>query len=850
MSEHQPQAKHVFGSLSAFVGLSVVAALVITSSTVPALAATQLAGGTNIFSGAPDYLAIAPLAQPTTIYASKDGAEVELATFYAQNRIPVQLDAIAKVAQDATLAAEDPNFYQHGGIDLQGTIRGILTTVIGKITGSESIAGGSSITQQYVKNVRLQKCEAMPVSNAKDKAHYRDCVDEATGTTPERKFQEIQYSIALEKKLTKQQILTGYLNIAGFGGTVYGIEAAAQYYFNTTAAKLSAAQAASLIAIVNHPSALKLDMPDSTTNGAANGYAANKERRDYILANMYEEKRLTKAQYDQALATPVQPVITPSVRGCQKALGSAYFCDYVRHVVLADPAFGKTTDDRVANFNRGGYKIYTTLDMDLQQVAEDTLNSWMPKDYSATVGGALVGVEPGTGRILYMAQNKDYTQDPDVVASDPVRYTGINFNTDSDYGGSNGFQPGSVYKVFTLAEWLKQGHSLSETVDARTQTYTSGSNWPFKNSCSSSGSGTWTPKNDDFANLGSMSVTAATQGSVNTAFVGMAKQLDLCNIKKDAEAFGVHSAKSGVELGSTAASILGTNEVAPLTMATAFAGIANKGTVCTPIAIDSIVDASGKKITPPQSSCSSAVTPQVAAAMDYALKQVVTGGTARGINQTSVDMLAKTGTTDDALHVWLVAATTKVASAYWAGNISGKTSMRSIKPAHGLTVASARTQVQKAMMTAAAKKYGGDPFPTVERTLLRGTTITVPDLVGKTPNQAVTILSGLGFTVATGQDEDSAVDAGTVSSTNPAAGTEASKGASITVNISNGSLTRVPAVTGQTVSAAQAALTQAGLGMELTTGPGQSDWVVTSIEPGAGTTVKRGTGVRVNAKAP
>ncbi|WP_348786728.1 transglycosylase domain-containing protein [Leifsonia sp. NPDC080035] len=830
----------MLGAVGAFVGMSAVAGLLVTAAVTPAIAVTGMAANNSIgvFEGLPEYLEIGQLAQPTTIYASNG---YPLATFYSQNRLPVGFDKMSQAVKDAAVAGEDPRFYSHGGVDIQGTVRGVLSTVSGG-----GVQGGSSITQQYVKNVLLQKCEAMPQKTKAEKATYQECVVDSTGVSPDRKVKEMKYAIGLEKKYSKDEILQGYLNIAGFGGSVYGIEAAAKYYYNTTAAALTPAQAASLVAIVNEPTSLKLDDPESKSNGKANGYAKNKERRDYILDKMYQYKKLTKAQHDLAIKTPIQPKITPSTRGCQTAGGAAYFCDYVQKIFLQDPAFGKDRDTRTANLNRGGYKIYTTLDVDLQKVAEDTLNDWMPKDYSQTVGGALVGVQPGTGRVLYMAQNKDYSQDPEVVATDPVRYTSVNFNTDSEYGGSSGFQPGSTYKVFTLAEWLKQGHSLYETVNARVQTY-GGSNWPFTNSCTDSGGGPWKPTNDDFSNPGTMNALAATQGSVNTAFVGMAKQLDLCNIKKDAEAFGVHSAVPGKELGSTAASILGTNEIAPLTMATAFAGIANKGTVCTPIAIDKIVDGQGKAVAAPASKCSQAVDEKVAAAMAYALKRVVTGGTASGINDTNHDMLGKTGTSDDALHVWLVAATTKVAGAYWAGNIEGSTSMREISPAHGYTVATARNRVQESMMSAAASKYGGDPFPEVDGDLMRGVQVTVPDVSGKAPAEAKSILTGLGFDVQDGPQVDSAQPAGTVATTDPGAGSSIGKGSVITLNISNGSQVVVPDVVGKKLSDARATLSAAGFGVKVA-GGNAPDAIVESMNPGANTPAKKGTQITLTVK--
>lgn len=539
-----------------FVGLSVVAGVLVTAGAVPAIAVTGTAvrDGVGVFEGLPEYLTVGAMAQPTTIFAKSGGQDVALATFYAQNRLPVGLDQIAVAAKDAAIAGEDPRFYSHGGVDVQGTIRGVLSTVVGR-----DVQGGSSITQQYVKNVLLQKCEALPVKTAEQKSAYQECVTDSTGVSPDRKLREMRYAIGLEKKYSKDQILDGYLNIVGFGGNVYGIEAAARYYFNTTAAQLTPAQAASMLAIVNEPARLKIDTPDSATNGVANGYAANRERRDYILGKMFEYKKLTKTQYEQAIATPVTPVITPSVRGCQTAGGAAFFCDYVQKIILNDPQFGSDEDSRAAAFNRGGYKIHTTLDLDLQEVAEDTLNSWVPKTYDrADLGGSLVGVQPGTGRVLYMAQNKDYSQDPDVLAAGP-NYTSVNYSTDQAYGGSSGFQVGSTYKMFTLAEWLKQGHALSDTVNGNIRTYQQDS---FTDSCGGPWTGKYTPTNDTPGEDGYRSVLSATAQSINTAYIAMAKQLDLCDIMRDAEAFGVHSA-DGTPLDTNPSSVLGTNEIAP-----------------------------------------------------------------------------------------------------------------------------------------------------------------------------------------------------------------------------------------------------------------------------------------------
>lgn len=832
----------MLGAAGAFIGMSVVAGLLVTAAVTPAIAVTGMAANNSIgvFEGLPEYLNVEQLAQPTTIYAKNGDQDVPLATFYSQNRLPVSFNQISQAAKDAAIAGEDPRFYSHGGVDIQGTVRGVLSTVAGG-----GVQGGSSITQQYVKNVLLQKCEALPVKTKEQKTKYQQCVDDSTGVSPDRKVKEMKYAIGIEKKYTKDQILVGYLNIAGFGGTVYGIEAAAHYYYNTTAAALTPAQAASLIAIVNEPTSLKIDNPESETNGAANGYAKNKDRRDYILKKMYQYKRITKAQYDEAVNTPIQPAITPSERGCQTAGGSGYFCDYVQKIILNDPTFGADEDTRTSNFNRGGYKIYTSLDLQLQQVAESTINSYVPASYNkADIGGVLVGVQPGTGRVLYMAQNKKYSQDPEVLNSS-TDYSSVNFSTDQQYGGSGGFQVGSTYKVFTLAEWLKQGHSLSEPVNANIRTYKS-----FKDSCTGGWNGTYTPQNDSPGETGIRNAQSATTQSINTAFVSMASQLDLCEIKKDAEAFGVHTAK-GEPLSTNPSAVLGTNYIAPLTMATAFAGIANSGMTCSPIAIDKILDSNGKEVQVPKSACTQSVDPAVANTMAKALQGPLqsAGGTAVGVNQTGKDMLGKTGTTEYNDQLWLVAATTKVAGAYWVGNVNNHVDFRKVYPTHGKSPASARTDVMRIMMTAAVGKYGGDDFPAPPDKLTRGVQVAVPDLTGKTPDEAKSILTGLGLDSADGGPQDSAAPAGTISATDPAPGTQVSKGTTITLFTSNGSLVVVPNVVGQKYGDALAALTAAGFKVK-TVGGNSPTATVQAQDPAGSAPAKPGTEVTLTLAPP
>ncbi|TFD53941.1 penicillin-binding protein [Cryobacterium frigoriphilum] len=700
---HRRTGHGVLGGFLGFVAMSVAAGILASVAVTPVLAVSGVAVSStiNAFENLPGYVSIEPLSQKSNIYATQtDGTPVLLASFYDQNRVEVAFDAISQFVKDAAVAGEDPRFYEHAGVDLQGTVRATLSTVAGGVT-----QGGSSITQQYVKNVLVQKCEIIV-----DPVEHDACYLAATETTPDRKLKEMRLAIGLEKKYAKDDILRQYLNIAGFGGTVYGIEAAANYYFNTTAAALSLPQAASLVAIVNNPVKFQLDRPNSETNGAANGYATNRQRRDYLLGEMLKYGKITEADHAAASAAPIEPVITEPSTGCQTAGDNAFFCDYVTQKLRNDPAFGEDAASRLMTFRRGGYNVYTTLDLDLQGAAVATMNAEVPKTYAAgDVGAVISSVQVGTGRVLVMTQNKDYSQDPAVQATG-ANYTSINYNTDFAEGGSRGFQPGSTYKVFTLAEWLKEGHSLNERVDSRRK-----SNWgTFKDSClgpQNYDRQNWNPRNDANESGGNYSALQSTIGSINTGFIGMAKKIDLCGIRQTAESFGVHRA-DGTPLLQSAATVIGTNEVAPLSMAVAFAGIANNGTTCSPIAIDRITGPDGAELPVPQSECVQSVEPAVTASMAYAMRRVMTDGTGRQSNSAakpSVPLIGKTGTTDGAKDTWMSGASSKVATVVAVVSLTGAVNQRRLQFAGG-QVATARHRMWPAVMSVANAKYGGDAF--------------------------------------------------------------------------------------------------------------------------------------------
>ena len=379
------------------LGASVIAGVLVTALAVPAVSLTSatVSRSVGLFEDLPSTLDIGALSQKSEIYSTNtDGSNTLLATVFDQNRQEVGWDEIAPAVKDAVVSTEDPRFYEHNGVDLTSTLRAALSN----LTSGGVESGASTITMQYVKNILVQRAETLDDEADREKAYA-----EATDTSLDRKLSEMRLAIGLEKQYNKDQILLGYLNIANFGGSVYGIEAAANYYYGTTAAQLTIAQAASLIATVNEPNGLRIDEPENID--------ANKARRDVdVLASMLKQHTITQAQYDEAIATPVTPVITEPSTGCQTAAsGAAYFCDYVTWIVKNDPTFGATADERWSNFKTGGFQIFTTLNPTLQANANETMTEYVPASSDELdLGSTIVTVEPGTGRILAMAQNKSY----------------------------------------------------------------------------------------------------------------------------------------------------------------------------------------------------------------------------------------------------------------------------------------------------------------------------------------------------------------------------------------------------------------------------------------------------------
>lgn len=790
-SAPKPKRGALTGALG-FLGFSALAGLLVTVAVTPAVALTGITAASTIgiFDSLPEYIDLGRQPERNEIYALSRGSETgwqQIATVYDQNREVVPLTEMSQYVIDAALAGEDKRFYEHGGVDIASVVRAAL----GNVVAGDITSGSSTLTMQLVKNINIQEALKEPTEADREAAYAA-----ATAPAFDRKLKEMKLAIGLEKRYTKDQIIAAYLNSVFFADNTYGIQAAAQRYFGVTAKDLTLPQAASLLAIVQYPNSQGLNNPEN--------FPANQERRDYILGVMLDEGFITRAEYNEAIAIEVNEEFlnpAPWSSGCRSATSNArWFCDYVVKNVKNFEQLGATEEERETNWAIGGYKLYTTLDLDLQAIAQDLVWSYVPNDGSRgiSLGATQVSIEPYTGRIITMAENM-YFDDAPGAASDT---SAVNYNTSYDYGGSSGFQSGSTYKLFTLLEWLDSGHGLAERVLGTARPIALNK---FRDHCNGPWGGAPYNFGNDGGETGVYDVAAATRHSVNGAFVSMATQLDLCDIRDMAANLGVERA-DGNPLQTNPSSVLGTNEITPLSLAGAFAAVAAQGVFCEPIVLVQVIAPDGTELGAQNAHCRQAVSPDVANTAAYALEGVMSGGTGGSSNPgDGVPIMGKTGTTDRGVDTWIVASTTKLTSAVWVGNSIGKESMSNWVSDQGISGRQVRHYIQAEFMANANAYYGGDSFPGPSDALMSGGGgIPVPDVIGQSPEAAKVMIEALGFEFANGGEYDSALPVGVVAATDPGAGYDAVRGETVYVLLSNGKQREVPDAISGSNSYAQA----------------------------------------------
>ena len=571
---------------------------------------------------------VTSLPQQSRMYAS-DGSLI--ATFYSQNRVVVPIKDVSEYMQKAIVAREDRRFFEHSGVDVQGVMRAFIQTYVLK----RDMQGGSSLTQQYVKNVLMVQAreDNDPI------AEYH-----AQESTIARKLREMLIAVQMEKMYSKPEILQGYLNIAQFGSNnLYGVETAAQRYFNVHAKDLNLVQSATIAAITKNPAGLDPSIPENQED--------SENERNIVLKLMLDQGLIEQAEYDEAVNIPLVDTLNiQSVnQGCQSAGNAAFFCSYVTTKILNSEEFGETEADRQKLLNEGGLDIYTTMDVNANNAAMQAANDTIPASDPSGMEVMIAAIKPGTGEVLGFGINRTYDA-TDAAASDQTK-TSMNYMVDQVDGGGWGVQVGSTWKPINMVAWMQQGRSINEGLRTSTSYPLSSfscNNYSFANT-------NWKVENSGGGTVNPETPLQGLIRSHNTTQASMASQIGLCAIADAAKALGYHnSPASAMDVYSdnsfNAPMTIGAVQASPLTMANVYATLGANGVACTPIAMTRVTDKNGDEIDVPQADCHQAIDPEIAQTTAYALNQgVVTAGGEAATTQldNGRKTFAKTGTNEN-----------------------------------------------------------------------------------------------------------------------------------------------------------------------------------------------------------
>ncbi len=708
-----------------------------------------------------------PLPQTSFLYAA-DGSLIT--TLHAgEDRVLVRWKDIPEVMVDATVAIEDKRFFDHAGVDLKALLRAAYVD----LTEGRIVQGGSTITQQLVKNLYVGSAETLT-----------------------RKLQEAYLAWQLEQRLTKEQILTRYLNTVYFGNGAYGVQAAARTYFGIDARDLTLPQAALLAGLIRAP--VDYD-PIAHPQRAW-------RRRDHVLDAMLEQGLIDRAAHDAAVATPIE-LVDPDDR--DRRYPAPYFVDYVKEWFLSNPRFGDSVAERYDLLFKGGLRIWTTLSPRLQHLAERAVREVLP--YRGDPYAALTAIDPRTGYVRAMVGGRDYWSEEDPFAR-------VNLAT----GGSTGRQAGSAFKPFALVAALESGFTPSSPLNGSSAAV------PLPDGT------TWRPGNAEGSAYGTISLERATVNSVNVAYVNLEIALGggdpwegARKIVEVAQRMGIRCCRRTTEpdgpLQAVPAAVLGSNEVNTLEMASAYGTLAFGGAHVQPTPVIRIETADGRVLYEAPRRAVQVVDPAVASVAVDVLEKVVQYGTGTAARLYR-PQFGKTGTEDLYRDAWFVGAVPQLVAAVWVGFPQGQISMEPPRTRIRVYGGTWPAQIWHAFMYNATRRLPVRDFPEPEggvryvtvridvtqgclanpytppaniRTVrfIAGTEptevctepstyqyLTVPSVVGMPWEEAERALEAAGFHVAV---EPVLADAtpGTVVAQDPAAGSRALQTSTVTISV-------------------------------------------------------------------
>ena len=774
------------------------------------------------------------LAQSSKIFDSKGRLITTL--HRGQNRTNVTLDQIPKVLQEAVISIEDERFYEHGGVDLKAIFRAALANA----SSGNIEQGGSTITQQYVKNVIISP-------------------GEIAEQTIDRKLQEAALARQIEKELSKHEILERYLNTVYFGQGAYGVQAASKVYFGKPVWKVTLREAALLAGLIQAP---------GDYDPFRHGKAA-KRRRNVVLRQMADVEHIDEAKADETVVKGLglQPVQE------KDEYAAPYFVDYVQRMLTYHPDFdflGKTSAQRTKRLFTGGLRIYTTVDLEMQAAAEQAVADVLtePTDPYAS----LVAMEPDTGHVKAMVGGRDW-----FVPPKKDRYAKLNLAilAEPDLGrvklaGSKkylhqapgtGRQAGSAFKPFALAAAIEDGVPLSKRYDGSGPLVIPGAD----------NGGDYTVQNYEGGQYGEITLLEATVNSVNVVYAQLVDEIGADPVVDIAQRMGVRT-----PLQPYFSAVLGTNEVNPLGMAAGYGTLANNGDHHPPVAVTKIVDSSDedkkKVIYRDETTIVDDVLDAGAAYLTTsALEEVIKRGT--GTNALAIGRPAagKTGTAQEYRDAWFVGYTPNLVAAVWVGYPQGQIEMKtsclgSTTGTDGIpdclptriTVTGGEwpTHIWTAFMLRALSDYPIESFDVPEDGIVEVTIDTrngcladkftpdeyvatgvfaagtepeescrepgdrklVENLIGFPRGEAIRILEGEGFNVVTEAVPLGSYPPETVVDQNPAGGTRVPSGSTVTLYIASEDVedtATVPYVLGLSRGDAESRLRAAGFDVDV-----------------------------------
>ncbi|HWS32749.1 MAG TPA: transglycosylase domain-containing protein [Actinoplanes sp.] len=771
---------NIFTNATSLLVCGLLAGVVVAAAAFPAAALTGLAAkaGGKTFANLPSDLKEFSSPQITRAYAS-DG-KTQIAVFYDEFRSDVLLKDISPHMQNAILAAEDRKFREHNGVDLKGIARAFVSNNQG---GAQQ--GASTLTMQYVR-----MSLAYSATNPQE-------VIAATEDSSKRKITEMKYALQIEKQIGKDQILERYLNIAPFGNQAYGVFAASQVYFNKKPKDLTVAEAAMLAGMVKAPSSFNPTVPS--------GLKQITERRDnYIIPAMLSMGVITADDAEKAKKVKIPTKVKQIGRGCAWVPKNhwGFFCDYFDRWWKSQEAFGATTYDRERRLKSGGYRIVTTLDIKGQAAARKRVAE--RQSDSSQNALLLAGVEPGTGKVRLLATNRKYKIDDadnpqNKLSSDPkkrakkIRGTHPNTTNPLLSGGGDiqGYQAGSVFKIFPIIAALEAGYPLAYPIAAQKQ-YISG----YRDDGPASCGGYYCPKNAGGGGEGLYNMWSAFAKSINTYFIPLQERVGSDKVIAVAKRFGVQfrdpkenelTTKEGGS-ASFGAFSLGVTASTPLDMANAYATLAGDGKYCVPTPVDQITTPTGEKIDIGKPHCIQATTKDVArAALDAARCPVgdsaqlgsCNGATAPGARgAVGHPIFGKSGTTDGSKTASLIVGTTKIVVAGYMANPD--------YPKH--TDQMDHDTINPAVWETVGDYMDGKPRQQFKKPgsskIAYGEQRSIPDVTCDSVSGATDRLESAGFSVSRGGEVASSCPAGSVAGTNPSGRTV--KNGVVVLEISSG----------------------------------------------------------------